>query len=207
MVDPDAIPRRLRHLPATRNTPFLPPGVFGVYQDNDIGAINQSAWAFASPANTSDNPIEAIKAVIALEYLPGELMENPRWIGMVLDQAAPGPVEGRGTPDRRHPSRCAAATGGERLAATVLGSADSQPAGRDAGSAVADVYPAAGRRCNPISPALRASANLATAGRGSAVSGRWGAQLAPGSLSGAHGTVRWLVSPAMQPGAPRQRVS
>jgi len=69
-------------LPATRNTPFLPPGVFGVYEDNDTGAINQSAWAFASPANTSNNPIEAARAIIALEYLPGELSENPRWVGM-----------------------------------------------------------------------------------------------------------------------------
>jgi hypothetical protein len=69
-------------LPATQRTPFLPPGVYGVYQDNDIGAINQSAWAFASPANTRGNPVEAAKAVVALEYLAGELRENPRWIGM-----------------------------------------------------------------------------------------------------------------------------
>ena len=69
-------------LPGTQSTPFLPPGVYGVYQDNDVGAINQSAWAFASPANTRGNPIEAAKAVVALEYLSGELKENPRWIGL-----------------------------------------------------------------------------------------------------------------------------
>jgi hypothetical protein len=69
-------------LPSTQRTPFLPPGVYGTYQDNDIGAINQSAWAFASPANTRGNPAEAAKAVVALEYLAGELRENPRWIGM-----------------------------------------------------------------------------------------------------------------------------
>jgi hypothetical protein len=69
-------------LPATRNTPFLPPGVFGTYEDNDIGALNQASWAFASSANTRGNPIEAAKAIVALEYLSGELMENPRWIGM-----------------------------------------------------------------------------------------------------------------------------
>ncbi len=72
-------------LPPTQRTPFLPPDVFGIYQDNDIGAINQSAWAFASPANTSGNPAEAARAVVALEYLPGELQENPRWAAM--DQA------------------------------------------------------------------------------------------------------------------------
>jgi hypothetical protein len=69
-------------LPATRDTPYLPPGVFGVYQDNDTGAINTAAWAFASPANTRGNPAEAARAVIAMEYLPGELIENPRWAGM-----------------------------------------------------------------------------------------------------------------------------
>jgi hypothetical protein len=69
-------------LPATRDTPYLPPGVFGVYQDNDTGAINTAAWDFASPANTRGNPAEAARAVVALEYLPGELVENPRWAGM-----------------------------------------------------------------------------------------------------------------------------
>ena len=62
--------------------PSLPPGVFGVYLDNDTGAINFSAWAFSSPANTRANPAEATRAVIALEYLPGELTENPRWVGI-----------------------------------------------------------------------------------------------------------------------------
>ncbi|MEA2745513.1 MAG: hypothetical protein QOG25_3884 [Acetobacteraceae bacterium] len=69
-------------LPATQRTPFLPAGVYGIYEDNDIGAINQSAWAFASPANTRGNPAEAAKAVVALEFLSGELRENPRWVGM-----------------------------------------------------------------------------------------------------------------------------
>ena len=69
-------------LPATRNTPYLPPGVFGVFEDNDVGAINFAAWAFASPANTRGKPFEAMKAVIALEYLAGELRDNPRWIAV-----------------------------------------------------------------------------------------------------------------------------
>jgi hypothetical protein len=67
-------------LPATERTPFLPPGVFGTYQDNDVGAINFSAWAFASPTNTRGNPVNAARAIVALEYLPGELSENPRWV-------------------------------------------------------------------------------------------------------------------------------
>ncbi len=69
-------------LPATPRTPFLPPGVFGVYEDNDVGALNQSSWALASAANTRGNPIDAARAIIAMEYLPGELAENPRWISM-----------------------------------------------------------------------------------------------------------------------------
>ncbi|HEX3574415.1 MAG TPA: hypothetical protein VHU42_07430 [Rhodopila sp.] len=69
-------------LPSTENTPYLPPGVFGTYLDNDTGAINYAAWAFASPANTRSNPAGAARAIVALEYLPGELSENPRWIGL-----------------------------------------------------------------------------------------------------------------------------
>ncbi|HBK06640.1 MAG TPA: hypothetical protein DDZ81_12355 [Acetobacteraceae bacterium] len=69
-------------LPATEQTPFIPPGVFGTYQDVDTGAISFAAWAFASPANTRENPAEAARAVVALEYLPGELKESPRWIGV-----------------------------------------------------------------------------------------------------------------------------
>jgi hypothetical protein len=73
-------------LPPTQATPYLPAGVFGVYLDNDTGAINQAAWAFASPANTRANPVTAMKGIIALEYLAGELRENPRWVG--LDSSA-----------------------------------------------------------------------------------------------------------------------
>ena len=58
----------------------LPPGVYGIYEDNDVGAINQSSWAFASPGRTLNDPVDAIKAVIAVEYLADELDDNPRWI-------------------------------------------------------------------------------------------------------------------------------
>jgi hypothetical protein len=60
----------------------LPPGVFGVYEDNDVGALNQSSWAFAAPRRTQDDPIDAVRAVIAVEYLADELRSNPRWIGL-----------------------------------------------------------------------------------------------------------------------------
>jgi len=60
----------------------LPPGLFGVYEDNDVGALNQSSWAFAAPGRTLNNPIDAARAVIAVEFLADELHGNPRWIGM-----------------------------------------------------------------------------------------------------------------------------
>lgn len=58
----------------------LPAGFYGTYQDNDVGAINQSSWAWASPGRTAGNPLEAIKAVIAIDWLTDELEANPRWI-------------------------------------------------------------------------------------------------------------------------------
>ncbi len=60
-------------------TPMLPPMVWGTYLDNDVGAIEFAAWAFATPANTRGNPGEAARAIIALEYLSGELSDSPRW--------------------------------------------------------------------------------------------------------------------------------
>ena len=58
----------------------LPPGVYGIYQDNDVGAINQSSWAFAAPSRTLGNPVDAAKAVLAVDYLADELVANPRWL-------------------------------------------------------------------------------------------------------------------------------
>jgi len=63
-------------------TPMLPPMVWGTYLDNDVGAIQFAAWAFATPTNTRGNPGEAARAIIALEYLSGELVSSPRWVGV-----------------------------------------------------------------------------------------------------------------------------
>jgi hypothetical protein len=63
-----------------QNPAQLPAGVYGVYQDNDIGAINQSSWAFGSPQRTVNDPVDAIKAVIAVDYLADELTISPRWV-------------------------------------------------------------------------------------------------------------------------------
>jgi hypothetical protein len=69
-------------VPPSAEPPILPPGVFGVYQDNDVGALNLSSAAFAAPRRTRDNPIDAARAVIAVEYMADELRRNPRWIGI-----------------------------------------------------------------------------------------------------------------------------
>ena len=61
------------------DTARLPPNAFGVYADGDIGAINQAAWAFASPARTRNDPADAARAVAAVDYLAGELNTSPRW--------------------------------------------------------------------------------------------------------------------------------
>ena len=64
------------------DTPALPPDVYGMRVDNDVGAINFGAWAFGSPERLRNDPLSAAKAVIAVEYLAGELSSAPRWAGM-----------------------------------------------------------------------------------------------------------------------------
>jgi hypothetical protein len=76
-------------IPPSAEPASLPPGVFGVYEDNDVGALNQSSWAFAAPQRTQGNPIEAARGVIAVEYLADELPANPRWIGISRATTAP----------------------------------------------------------------------------------------------------------------------
>src|SRR5277367_1353135 len=69
-------------LPTPADTSYLPPGVFGVYEDNATGALNLAVWAFAAPRRTQGSPIDGARAVVAVEYLADELRGNPRWIGL-----------------------------------------------------------------------------------------------------------------------------
>jgi hypothetical protein len=62
--------------PDTASVPF---GAFGTL-DNDVAAANQASWAFAAPARTLNDPVDAARAVAAIDYLAGELSSNPRWI-------------------------------------------------------------------------------------------------------------------------------
>jgi hypothetical protein len=61
------------------DTASLPPGAFGIF-DNDVGAANQAAWAFAEPSRTQNDPVDAARAAAGIDYLAGELSSNPRWI-------------------------------------------------------------------------------------------------------------------------------
>ena len=50
--------------------------------DNDLAAANQASWAFAAPARTRDNPVDAARACAAIDFLAGELSSNPRWLSL-----------------------------------------------------------------------------------------------------------------------------
>jgi hypothetical protein len=64
------------------DTSQLPPGFYGLLIDTDTGAINEASWALGSPDRTHGNPVEALRAAVAVEYLAGELNVAPRWAGM-----------------------------------------------------------------------------------------------------------------------------
>jgi hypothetical protein len=64
------------------DTAQLPPGFYGLLIDNDIGAINEASWALGSPDRTRGDPVEALRAAVAVEYLAGELNTAPRWSQM-----------------------------------------------------------------------------------------------------------------------------
>ncbi len=64
------------------STAYLPPGAFFSNADNDLMAINTAAWAWANPARTHGNLVNATLAVMAVEYLGGQLTSSPYWSWM-----------------------------------------------------------------------------------------------------------------------------
>ncbi|MGH7101903.1 MAG: hypothetical protein ACREFJ_05850 [Acetobacteraceae bacterium] len=64
------------------STAYLPAGAFGGNADNDSMAINTAAWAWANPARTHGNLVNATRAVMAIDYLGGQLTSDPRWTWM-----------------------------------------------------------------------------------------------------------------------------
>jgi hypothetical protein len=61
------------------DTASVPPGAFGIF-DNTLAAANQASYAFAVPARTLNDPVDAARAAAAVDYLAGELSSNPRWV-------------------------------------------------------------------------------------------------------------------------------
>lgn len=61
------------------DTARVPANSFGQSADPAIGAINLAAWAFASAKRTAGRPIDAARAVAALDFMAGELSSNPRF--------------------------------------------------------------------------------------------------------------------------------
>ena len=64
------------------DTARVPAGAFGGLADPDVSAMNLAQWAFADPARTRNDPVDAARAVAAVDYLGGELTTSPRWIYM-----------------------------------------------------------------------------------------------------------------------------
>ncbi len=65
-------------VPPPPDTAQLPPGVFGP-QDQDIPAAQYAQNAFSDAARTYGDPAAGAEAVLALDYLAGEVNTNPRW--------------------------------------------------------------------------------------------------------------------------------
>ncbi len=68
-------------LPPPPDTARLPPGVFGPL-DQDVQATQYAQYAFADAARTYGNPVEGAQAVLAMDYVAGQLNTSPRWVGI-----------------------------------------------------------------------------------------------------------------------------
>jgi hypothetical protein len=72
------VPGACGPLPPPADTARIPPGVFSSL-DQDVTAINFAAYAFARPARTAGDPVAGARAVLAMDYLAGQLNTAPRW--------------------------------------------------------------------------------------------------------------------------------
>ena len=65
-------------LPPPPDTARLPPGVF-TELDQDVQATQYAQYAFADASRTYGNPVEGAQAVLAMDYIAGQLNTSPRW--------------------------------------------------------------------------------------------------------------------------------
>lgn len=65
-------------LPPPVDASRLPPGVFSAF-DQDTTATLYAQNAFADASRTYGNPVAGAQAVLALDYIAGEINTAPRW--------------------------------------------------------------------------------------------------------------------------------
>ena len=65
--------------PALLDVSQLPPGALGPGADQDQVALDLAQSAFADPNTTYGRPVEAARAVAAMDYIAGEWSFSPRW--------------------------------------------------------------------------------------------------------------------------------
>ncbi len=56
-----------------------PPNAFGINADPGMSALNLANWAFSAPERTAGRPVDAARAVAAVDYMAGSLSSSPRW--------------------------------------------------------------------------------------------------------------------------------
>jgi hypothetical protein len=81
------IPAACGPLPPPPDTAHLPPGVFDG-ADQDVPAVQFAAYAFSASSRTYGNPAEGAQAVLAMDYIAGQLNTDPRWAGLDDDTKA-----------------------------------------------------------------------------------------------------------------------
>ncbi len=64
------------------DTAVVPPLAFGTNEDSETAAVNISSWALSNPARTSNDPADAARALAGVDFLAGDLVSSPRWLGL-----------------------------------------------------------------------------------------------------------------------------
>ena len=65
-------------LPPPRDAATVARGVFSPL-DQDVPATQYAEYAFADPGRTYGNPVAGAQAVLAMDYIAGQLNTSPRW--------------------------------------------------------------------------------------------------------------------------------
>lgn len=63
------------------DTAVLPTGVFSPL-DQDVPAVEYARYAFSSSSRTRGNPVAGAQAVLAMDYIAGQLNTSSRWVNI-----------------------------------------------------------------------------------------------------------------------------